>query len=273
VLAGGFAGAVATARWERGRGQRGDPVVIDTALFHQRVFRVGLAINGAYFLAFGGVLFVLTFTLQSGLHETPEQSGLTFVGQGAAFAVASLLGARLAGALGARLVTIGALISSTACALLLVQALGTGIGDGPGHLWPFMGLLGIGNGLAIPAMIASVLRVVDHASSGTAAGVLTTTQQISMAFGVAVLGSVQSVAVLHHAGTNGYLIGLRVTLGAATALLALAAVASTALSPRASTSTPGETDASPSENVAQCDHGISAHGRADSSGLVNDRRL
>jgi hypothetical protein len=46
-----------------------------------------------------------------------------------------------------------------------------------------MALPGVGNGLAIPAMIASVLRVVPQATSGTAAGVLTTTQQSSMAFG------------------------------------------------------------------------------------------
>jgi hypothetical protein len=54
-------------------------------------------------IASSSVLFVGTFTLQAGLHETPEESGLTFVGLEAAFAVASLLGARLATALGARL--------------------------------------------------------------------------------------------------------------------------------------------------------------------------
>lgn len=229
LLCGGAIGAIATAAWERGRSARGKAAVIDTALFAQRVFRVGLAVNGAYFLAFGGVLFVLTFTLQAGLHETPEQSGLTFVGQGAAFAVASLCGAGLARRLGARLVTIGAIASSTACGLLLLQALGSGIGRGPAHLWPFMALLGVGNGLAIPAMIASVLRVVPDATSGTAAGVLTTTQQIAMGFGVAILGSAQSVAILHHSGSAGYLVGLRVTLAVATALLAMAAVASTSL--------------------------------------------
>jgi MFS family permease len=58
-----------------------------------------------------------------------------------------------------------------------------------------MALLGLGNGPAIPAMIAAVLRVVPRATSGTAAGVLTTTQQISMAFGVAIFGSVQAVVI------------------------------------------------------------------------------
>jgi hypothetical protein len=38
----------------------------------------------------------------------------------------------------ARLVTAGALASSTACAPLLMQANDGGIADGPGHLWRIM---------------------------------------------------------------------------------------------------------------------------------------
>lgn len=229
LLAAGALVLTGTARWEARRSHRGQLVIIDPALLRQPVFRIGLAINGAYFLAFGGVLFVMTYTLQEGLHESAERSGLTFVPQGAAFAVASLFGSRIANRLGPRLVTLGALASSTACALLLLEAQGRGIAAGPGHLWPIMALLGVGNGLAIPAMIASVLRVVANATSGTAAGMLTTTQQISMAFGVAVLGSIQAVAITHNPGVTGYLSGLRTTLLVATILLALAAAGSISL--------------------------------------------
>ena len=222
IAVGGLA-VTATVRWEKLQAARGQPVVIDPALFRHGVFRIGLGINSAYFLAFGGVLFVMTYTLQEGLHETAEASGLTFVPQGAAFAVASLIGVRLATRTGPRLVTAGALASSTACALLLAETETGGIAAGPGHLWPVMALLGAGNGLAIPAMIASVLRVVTGATSGTAAGVLTTTQQVSMAFGVAILGSVQTVAVSRTPGPAGYLNGLKITLLIAAILLALAA--------------------------------------------------
>jgi hypothetical protein len=92
-----------------------------------------------------------------------------------------------------------------------------------------MALPGLGNGLAILAMIASVLRMVPRARSGTAAGGLTTTQRISMAFGVAIFGSVQAMVMASGPGPLGYLTGLRVTLLIAAALLALAAVASTSL--------------------------------------------
>ena len=228
IILGGL-GVTATVRWENRRGRGGQPMLVDPALFRQAVFRVGLSINSAYFLAFGGVLFVMTYTLQEGLHESAEQSGLTFVPQGAAFAVASLAGARLGARMRPRLVTVGAFASSTACALLLFQADGSGIAAGPGHLWPIMALLGVGNGLAIPAMIASVLRVVARATSGTAAGMLTTTQQVSMAFGVGILGSIQAVVIAHGTGPSGYLAGLKITLLIAAVLLALAALASTSL--------------------------------------------
>lgn len=228
IVLGGFSLAT-TVRWEIRRSRDGQTALIDPALFRQTVFQLGLGINSAYFLAFGGVLFVMTFTLQAGLHESAELSGLTFVPQGAAFAVASLAGAKIGTRLGPRLVTTGACASSAACILLLAQAGGHGIAAGPGHLWPFMALLGVGNGLAIPAMIASVLRVVPHATSGTAAGVLTTTQQISMAFGVAIFGSVLAVATARHTGPPGYLIGLRITLLIAAVFLALAAIVSVRL--------------------------------------------
>ncbi len=228
IAAGGLA-LTTTVRWENRQAARGQPALIDTALFWQGVFRTGLGINSAYFLAFGGVLFVMTYTLQEGLHETAEASGLTFVPQGAAFAVASLIGARLATRTGPRLITAGALASSTACALLLLESDTGGIAVGPGHLWPVMALLGAGNGLAIPAMIASVLRVVAGATSGTAAGVLTTTQQVSMAFGVAILGSIQTIAVSRTPGPAGYVTGLKITLLIAAVLLAIAAVGSVTL--------------------------------------------
>jgi len=50
-----------------------------------------------------------------------------------------------------------------------------------------------------------------------------------MAFGVAILGSIQTVAVSRVAGPAGYITGLKITLLSATVLLALAAAASVTL--------------------------------------------
>jgi hypothetical protein len=50
-----------------------------------------------------------------------------------------------------------------------------------------------------------------------------------MAFAVAILGSVQAVAIAHHAGPPGYVKGLKITLLIAAVLLTMAALASTSL--------------------------------------------
>lgn len=102
---------------------------------------------------------------------------------------------------------------------MLIQCYTGGIRLGPGHLLPIMGLLGVGNGLAIPSMIASILQIVPKVSSGTAAGILTTTQQIAMAFGVAIFGSNLSASVRHSPGGQGFIHGLSIDLVIATILL------------------------------------------------------
>lgn len=218
VAAAGCTGA-ATIWWEKRTSRRNGNPIIDTVLFRNRTFQIGLLVNAAYFLAFGGFLFAMTFTLQNGIGETAEQSGLTFVPQGIAFAIASLIGVRLANRLGSRLITAGAAASTLACALLLIQCYTGGIRLGPAHLLPIMALLGIGNGLAIPAMIASVLQIVPRASSGTASGILTTAQQVAMAFGVAIFGSILAASVRHSPTGQAFIHGLAIDLVIATVLL------------------------------------------------------
>ena len=212
VAAAALAGA-ATIWWEKLTSRRNGNPIIDTTLFRNRTFQIGLLVNAAYFLAFGGFLFAMTFTLQNGIGETAEQSGLTFVPQGIAFAIASLIGVRLANRLGSRLITAGASASTLACGLMLIQCYTGGIRLGPAHLLPIMALLEIGNGLAIPAMIASILQIVPRASSGTASGILTTTQQVAMAFGLATSASVLAASVRHSATGQAFIHGLATDLG------------------------------------------------------------
>ncbi len=222
-------GAV-TIRAERRLGKRGGHPIIDTELFAHRTFQVGLLVNAAYFFAFGGFLFAMTFTLQDGLHEAAIRSGLTFVPQGVGFACAALVGVALANRLGPWLVTIGALISASACGALLVLTSPAGPDLSPLRLAPVMAMLGVGNGLAIPAMIGAVLQIVPKQSAGTAAGMLTTVQQVAMAFGVAVFGSILFATTGRSAPTTTSLPGLRIDLVLATSLLALGALSSLALS-------------------------------------------
>lgn len=220
------AGTVVRVRRVTRHGFGAEHLILDPRLFSEPTFRTGLLVNAAYFLAFGGFLFAMTFTLQAGLGESPLRSGLTFLPQGLGFAVGSLIALRMTNRLGPRLVAVGATCSTVACLLVLI---GCHLGRAemaPWRLTPAMSLLGLGNGLAIPAMIASLLAVIPARYAGTAAGMLTTTQQVAMAFGVVVFGLVLSSSADGPTTAASYLPALKVELIIDAALIALGGLAS-----------------------------------------------
>jgi hypothetical protein len=59
----------------------------------------------------------------------------------------------------------------------------------PLDLAPGLAVMGFGQGLVMPPLIRVVLSEVPIASAGAGSGVLTTTQQVSLAVGVATLGT------------------------------------------------------------------------------------
>jgi MFS family permease len=67
-----------------------------------------------------------------------------------------------------------------------------------------MTLVGMGNGIAVPALIGSVLMGVEPKRAGAGAGVLTTSQQFASAAGIAVLGGVFFQVLGSRTGPAGY---------------------------------------------------------------------
>ncbi|MFI6759951.1 hypothetical protein ACIBF5_12520 [Micromonospora sp. NPDC050417] len=61
-------------------------------------------------------------------------------------------------------------------------------------------MLGLGTGLAFPALVGSVLAEVPRLAAGAAAGSLSTAQQFASAAGVAVIGSVCFATFGSHQG-------------------------------------------------------------------------
>ena len=96
-----------------------------------------------------------------------------------------MLGRRLAARFGAAVLTTGTILSASG---LLSLALVVGAGSGTGKLVPPLVLIGLGNGLVIPLLMGVVLAAVPADSSGAVAGVLTTTMQLSLAVGIALMG-------------------------------------------------------------------------------------
>src|SRR6266704_3374260 len=109
------------------------------------------------------------------------------------FLAASLSTARLLARFGRRVLTAGALIQASGLVAVIAELASSW--PHPGALWmaPGMLVLGIGQGLIMSPLFGVVLSEVPPRKAGAGSGVLATTQQSSLALGVATLGSLYLV--------------------------------------------------------------------------------
>jgi EmrB/QacA subfamily drug resistance transporter len=222
----------ATVAWERRLTRAGGDPLLNLALFRDRAFSAGLLLNFAALFFFGSFMFVLTLLLQSGLGLSPLHAGIVNLPLALTFIAMTLLGPRVAARLGPRSITLGAVAAIAGALVLALTAAHYG-----GHLtgWetaPGTALIGIGQGLMVPSLMSAVLSHVRPEQAGAAAGVLTTTQQFSIASGVAVIGAVFYEVIGGVPTRASFVTGLTVVAWVDVAVLAIAA-ALTFLLPRA----------------------------------------
>ena len=142
-----------------------------------------------FFTGFGGFMFVYALTLQDGARFSALRTGITLLPMAIGFLVASLSMPRLVARFGRRVIAAGA-IAEAAGMVGLAALLWT---DWPqlafGTSAPVALVIGIGQGLIMVPLFRAVLSDVPPRQAGIGSGVLTTTQQTSLALGVATLGS------------------------------------------------------------------------------------
>jgi MFS family permease len=174
---------------ERRHERAGGIPLLPPSVLRMPSMRRGLSVGVPFFAGFGGFMFVYAVTLQDGLHLGPLGSGAALTPMAVGFFATSLAGPRLVEKLGHRVVMIGAAVQL----LGLLTLIGTTLMAWPDlnvlDLAPGMLLLGIGQGMAMTTLFRIVLSKVPTELAGVGSGVLTTTQQTSLALGVATLGS------------------------------------------------------------------------------------
>ena len=138
-----------------------------------------------------GMFFMGTLYLQRVLGYDAVQTGAAFLPVSAAIGVLSLgFSARLITRLGARAVLLPGLVALVAGLLLLTGApVG---GDYVTDLLPALVLLGVGAGIAFPALVTLAMSGATAADSGLASGLVNTTQQVGGALGLAVLATLST---------------------------------------------------------------------------------
>ena len=174
---------------ERALERSGRTPLLPPSILEHRSMRLGLALAAPFFAGFGAFMFVYALLVQGALGWSPVVAGLALAPMAGTFLTASLLMPRVVARWGRSVVTAGAALQFTGL---------VGLGLTVAAVWPRVGILdlapwlaiaGFGQGWVMPSLIRIVLSDVPVASAGVGSGVLTTTQQVSLAVGVAGLGS------------------------------------------------------------------------------------
>lgn len=198
------------------------PLLPPSVLAEPRV-RGGLLLVAPFLAAWAGYLFALPLTLQDGFGLDPAPAGLVVASMSAAFLVGSFAVPGLRAKLGDRVMGAGALVQATGAGWLI------GVMLLDGAVWwvlPGLVLIGLGQALVIGSSQISVLGAVPVEYAGSGGGVLVTTQQGSMAVGVAALGSVYTGLVsTGHATAFAVVLAVQLVVGIAVAVAGHRAVA------------------------------------------------
>ncbi len=200
--------------WERYWRSRERESLIELTLLKVRSYMLGLTLGTAYFAGFTSIFLVVTLYLQTGLHYSALQAGLTQMPFAIGSAVSAWVGGRLVQRFGRVLVVIGLVAVSVGLISidLLLPHLSGDIGI---KLAPSLLLCGIGGGLVISPNVTLTLSEVNPSQAGSGGGMLQTAQRVGSSIGVALVLA-QFFAQL--AGTRGdyseaLSISLRTTVG------------------------------------------------------------
>lgn len=242
-------------------------------LFRSRSLSAGNGLSVLLFVSAGAMPLLLSMQLQRVLGLDPLQTGLAFMPSALMVAVSAQVAPRLAARFGTRRVlATGCVLVGVGCGLLARVGPGS---DLLSVVLPGTITFGLGLGAAVTTVILAGTREIPASDQGVASGLLTSTQQVGAALGVAVLASVagRRAAASSEVGAGATAGGIRVAfLAAAGTALAASVVALFALPPHSA-----RPDANRSSDrrhrvplEAEAAAGAHAHAGGDQQTAVNE---
>jgi MFS family permease len=163
--------------------------LVPPSLLRHRSMRSGLLMALPFFAGFGAFMFCYALLVQQGLHDSALAAGTALAPMAVVFLAASLSTPRLLRRFGAKVLAAGATLQGVGLIILGVTVVASWPDVSLAWLVPGMVVAGAGQGLIMSPLFGVVLSDVPPASAGAGSGVLTTTQQVALALGVATLGS------------------------------------------------------------------------------------
>ncbi|MBV9166942.1 MAG: MFS transporter, partial [Solirubrobacterales bacterium] len=139
------------------------------------------------FAAQGGFLFLNTLYLQDVRHLSPLQAGLYLLPMAGMQLVCAPISGRMVGRTGGRAPILVASAAVTAGAVMLTSLSPT---TPTGYLIVSYFLFGVGSGLINPPITDTAVAGMPSSQAGVAAAVASTSRQVGLTLGVAVLGAI-----------------------------------------------------------------------------------
>ncbi len=171
--------------------RKGTIPLVPPPLLQLRTFRLGLVMAVILMAGYGAFTFEYTLLTQTGLGWSPLHAALVTVPFALVFLVVSIVAGNLVPRFGSRrILTIGAAVQGCSLAAIAAVAFAEGGSLDSLSLGGAMVLMGIGQAMMLGPLVGVVLAEVPAATAGAGSGVFTTTQQASLALGVAGLGAV-----------------------------------------------------------------------------------
>jgi MFS family permease len=205
-------------RYETRQELAGRAPLVLPSLLAMRGLRRSLA---ATFCFYSLAAFFLVFAMyeQAGLGRDAFAAGLAILPLGVGFFLGPLLNPHIARWSGPRTASVGMILE----VLGLVTVAALAFAGAPSWLAVPLFLIGVGQGIALPALVRSSIDQVETRLAGMASGVVNATLQISAAVSVAMIGGLFFTLAPDGAGVDEVRAGFAVaslTIGAALALAA-----------------------------------------------------
>ncbi|HEX5567914.1 MAG TPA: MFS transporter [Streptomyces sp.] len=159
--------------------------LVDPLARRTRSLLVGCGSTALYMASVGNMFFVVTLLLQELREYGPLSAGLAFLPMAVAITLANSVSARLVAALGVRLtLTLAFLASAAGLLLLAVQVNGDSYVV---NLLPGLLVTGFAHGVTYVVMFIAGTADIEDRNQGVAGAMMTTSQYMSGALGIAVL--------------------------------------------------------------------------------------
>ncbi len=166
--------------------RRREPLV-EMRFFGSAPFSGASTIAICAFAALGGFLFLNTLYLQGVRHLSPFHAGLYLLPMAAMVLVCAPLSGRIVSRRGARLPLVIASCGLIVAAVMLTRLTPT---TSTGYLLAAYFLFGLGSGMINPPITNTAVSGMPGSQAGVAAAIASTSRQVGMTLGVAVIGAI-----------------------------------------------------------------------------------